>query len=68
MTELRVTTVVALGLTGVVALWLLAVLVAGGFNLPRIRRVPPPWSVEELDALLCRARPQRTTACLRLFR
>jgi hypothetical protein len=34
VTELHVTIVVALGLTGVVALWLLAVLVAGGFNLP----------------------------------
>ena len=32
MTGLRVTIVVALGLTGVVALWLLAVLVAGGFQ------------------------------------
>ena len=34
VTELRVTIVVALGLVGVVALWLLAVLVVGGFNLP----------------------------------
>jgi hypothetical protein len=34
VTELRVTIVVTLGLAGVVALWLLAVLVAGGFNLP----------------------------------
>jgi len=34
VTELRVTIVVALGLAGAVALRLLAVWVAGGFNLP----------------------------------